>query len=112
MLAFALWGCQTADDIRQGPRGFSLVVSATWDKAGTCIASSQLGSTYLPVPSERRAEVMVIASGLFGPQEVAWMYQIEESGSGSKITWLPGGSAFAPLAERRLRQMVERCGKA
>ncbi len=102
----------TIDDVKQRPVLLELTVPAAWDRVGACIASTYNGDyvpLYLPVFSERRAEVIVqfIVNGAPWTQAV---FQIV-GGEATKVTWQRVATIAVETMERKARETIERCGR-
>lgn len=114
-LAGCISGCgYSANEVAEMPARFTATVPAAWDVVGTCITQefiSGFETTYLPVPSEQRARVIV---KLVGPGIVQYVTITDiidiKGGQQTAVTWRsrPPNNASS---DKAARDLVERCGK-
>lgn len=112
-IAFLAAGCgYSVDEMQNQPVRLSLTVPAAWDRVGTCITAayaSDFETTYLPVPSERRSEVLVkfTGPGIVQYKTAMYVFQIR-GGDRTTVDWRAVTPNQAEL--RQARERIERCG--
>jgi|GEM_PF-4284537 len=117
----AIWllvGCTaacgyTVDEVKETEPRFTVTVPAPWDRVGTCIAAAYTGgyqTLYLPVPSDRKAQIIMkmIGPGIVQYQSIMFVFDIE-GGDPTKVTFRrrPAHSSF----DTEAREIIDRCGK-
>lgn len=112
LIALLVGACgATIEEVKQQPVQLDMAVAAPWDRVGTCLAStfgSDLHVLYLPIPSEARAEVIMQLS-VTGDPRTLFVFQVT-GGERTKVTWQR--RVGTGLWEPRVREAIERCGKA
>lgn len=119
LLALALGpGCAAsiADVQSQAPL-FQVTVPAPWDQAGACLARAYVDNyqtTYLPVPSQKRAEIAValdVSDSLTRKKDTLFVFDIRGDGP-TVVSYHQQTGPMSSNWAREARATVERCGRA
>ena len=114
---FMVAGCgPTVEELRGQKPTFETTVAAPWDRVGSCLTRAYVDEyqvTYLPVPSEQRAELLVtlVATGPIS-QAKRNMYAFDMKGAGPTAITLRWDTTLPGAYERKAREVIERCGKS
>jgi hypothetical protein len=110
-------GCAAsiADVESQAPL-FQVTVEAPWDQVGACLARAYVDNyetTYLPVPSQQRAEIavgLVVTDALTQKKDTLFVLDIRGGGP-TVVSYRQQAGPMSPNWARVARANVERCGK-
>lgn len=110
-------GCASsiADVQGQAPL-FQITVQAPWDQVGACVArayADNYQTTYLPVPSQKRAEIAVallVTDSLTQKKDTLFVFDIRASDP-TVVSYRQQAGPMSPNWAREARANVERCGK-
>lgn len=117
ILCLLVAGCgPSVDELRGQPPAFEMSVAASWDRVGSCLTRAYVDdyqTTYLPVPSEQRAELLVtlVATGPIS-QAKRNMFAFDMKGVGPTVVTFRWDSTLPNAYERQARKQIETCGKA
>jgi len=114
---FLLGGCAASiADVQSQTPLFQVTVRAPWDQVGACLARAYVDNyqtTYLPVPSQQRAEIAValaVTDSL--TQKKDTLFLLDARGSGpTVVTYRQQTGPMSPNWAREARANVERCGE-
>jgi hypothetical protein len=116
LLMAASCASSIADVERQAPL-FQITVQAPWDQAGACIVlayADRFQTTYLPVPSQKRAELavaLIVTDSLTQKKDTLFVLDIRGSGP-TVVSYRQQTGPMSPNWARDARANVERCGAA
>lgn len=109
-------GCgPTIDEVRSSPPAFEVTVPASWDLVGSCLArayADDYQALYLPVPSERRAELtvtLVVTGPLSQAKQNLFALDIRGRDGPTSVTYR--ATARSNNLEQKARAEIDRCGK-
>jgi hypothetical protein len=94
---------------------FQVTVQAPWDQVGACLArayADNYETTYLPVPSQTRAEIAVgldVTDALTQKKDTLFVLDIRGSGP-TVVSYRQQAGPMSPNWARVARANVERCG--
>lgn len=115
LLFLVLSSCgYTVDEVQTSPPRFTMTVPAAWDRVGNCLAkyfSEDYEALYLPVTSERRADLIVKFTGPGIVQYKTAMYALEIRG-GDQTTVAFRRRDMASGIDDKVRAEITRCGAA
>jgi len=117
LLALALVpGCAASiADVQSQPPLFQITVQAPWDQVGACLARAYVDNyrtTYLPVPSQKRAEIAValdVSDPLTQKKDTLFVLDVRGSGP-TVVSYRQQPGPMSPNWAREARINVERCG--
>ena len=106
-------GCApTLQEVRDEPVRFTVKVGAPIDKVGACIVAGfvdDFETVYLPVPSERRSEIILYNAGGFGTRITMAYFELKGDRE-TTVLYQRRKVAFASAMEQRAREQVAKCG--
>ena len=119
LLALALGpGCAASiADVQSQPPLFQITVQAPWDQVGACLARAYVDNyqtTYLPVPSQKRAEIAValdVSDPLTQKKDTLFVLDVRGDGP-TVVSYRQQTGPMSPNWAREARINVERCGRA
>jgi len=117
LLTLGLAGCgYSVDEVQTSAPRFTMTVPAAWDRVGNCLATyystGDYDTLYLPVASEKRADIIVkmIGPGIVQYRTVMFLLDVRAAGDGTAVTFrrrdLPA------RIDDTTRTEIARCGAA
>lgn len=117
LLVFGCSACgPSMAELRTMPPAFEMTVAAPWDRLGSCLTKAYADdyqTLYLPVPSDRRAELtatVIVTGPLSQAKYNLFTMDIKGSDAGSVVTYRANDRQGSSV-ERTARANVEQCGK-
>lgn len=114
-LMVALGACGSSiDDVQSSPVALTVTVPAAWDVVGTCITqfyANDSEATYLPVPSEQRAKVIVkfVGPGIIQYKTISFIFEIS-GGLQTTVVVRQERAGWTDRQNKMTRDLIERCG--
>lgn len=115
LAALLLSGCgYSVDEVKDEKVMLTETVPASWDKVGACLAAKYAGefqTTYAPVPSEQRAQLItkLVGPGIIQYQSIMFIIDVKGTGP-STVTYRRRPMSVG--GDQRIRETIIECGKA
>ena len=105
----------SVDEVQSMPVASEVKVPGSWDAVGTCVATAYTGeyhTSYLPVPSQQRATIIVkmIGPGIVPYATIMYIFEVAGTADGTTVTLRHRPVGGADAMKAKMKELIERCG--